>query len=138
MSDLDKLLTSLCEEYTAGHPDLERCVSSLKRKLNCDDVIPTNKKKQKVECALCKKTFFSVANMRRHTTLHCKMRNIVYPCKHCDARFNNYSAVFDHINKSIHQIKQVVGKLVRHGVKVHSRERHESITFFLKKKKNMT
>ena len=54
MSDLDKLRTSLCEEYTPGHPDLESYVRNLKRNLNCNDDIPTNKKKEKIEFVLCK------------------------------------------------------------------------------------
>jgi hypothetical protein len=48
-----------------------------------------------------------VRNMRRHTTLHCKMKkNIVYPCKHCDVRFNNYSTLFDHTQQE-HSSNQI-------------------------------
>ena len=84
-----------------------------------------------------------MANMRRHTTLHCKMRNIVYPCKHCDARFNNYSAVFDH-NQLEHSSNQtgsgktrktrsesaLKGKARKYYVFPKKEEKYDIITFF--------
>ena len=71
--------------------------------------------------------------MRRHTTLHCKMKHIVYPYEHCDARYNNYTALFDHNQQARSSDQTGSGKT--HGVKARSRERRKSITFFLKRRK---